>query len=388
MHRTNFRIARVLGIPIEINATWIITLVFVTGLLALQVYPQFLPDSSPHRNDVLLHWVMALISGIVFFVSVLLHELAHSVVARRQGIPVKAITLFIFGGVSQIAGEARRPLHEFLIAIVGPLTSLVLAGGLLLVLWAGSISTDEPLGLALQWLMWMNLVVAAFNMAPGFPLDGGRVLRSILWGITGSMLKATRLATMTGRAMGYSLMLIAGMAILGLIEFIDQWNALWFGIVGMFLESTARQSWFQARALDALSRHKASELMSSNLPLARAGDRLKDLVRAGQRHFIYFVTEGDDDRVVGVLTDRETGPFQRQDRLTVTAADTMIEPEEMPTAHPTQEASGMLHTMEAAGVWHLPVVDDGRVVGVVGKEDVLRLLARDLAPQRRLTGLS
>ena len=385
MHGTNFRIARVLGIPIEINATWIITLVFVTSLLALQIYPEVLPPSSPQRDNIALHWLMALGSGLVFFVSVLLHELAHSVVAKRQGIPVKAITLFIFGGVSQIAGEARRPLHEFLIAIVGPLMSLFLAGIFFAVLWVSGLSMSQPLAVVLEWLILMNLVVAAFNMAPGFPLDGGRVLRSVLWGISGNLLKATRLATITGRAMGYSLMLIGGVAIFDLIDFIDPWSGLWFGVLGMFLESSARQSWFQARALDALSKHKAAEIMTHDLKTAHRNDRLHALVSRGDKHYIYFVTD-DEERVSGVLTEKESAPFVRQGRLNVAADDLMLKPGAMPTAKLTDTASTMLQSMEAASVWHLPVVDDGQVIGVVSKENILRLLAREVMPNQRLTG--
>jgi Zn-dependent protease/CBS domain-containing protein len=385
LNSSNFRIARVLGIPIEVNATWIITLVFITSILALQFYPEALPRGSPHRDSLALHWIMAVASGIVFFASVLLHELAHSVVAKSQGIPVKAITLFIFGGVSQIGGEARRPLHEFLIAIVGPLMSLLLAGVFFAVIWVSNIDRSEPLAVVLEWLLLMNLVVAAFNMAPGFPLDGGRVLRSLLWGLTGNLLKATRLATATGRAMGYCLMFIGGLAILDLIDFIDPWSALWFGILGMFLESSARQSWFQARALDLLAKHRASEIMSADLTTAEGDEQIQYLIDRGGKRFIYFVTD-DDERVSGVLTEKETAPFQVQGRLTVTAADLMLRTEAAVTARPSDDAAAMLQRMEAEGVWHLPVIDEGRVVGVVAKEDILRLLARDLTPGRRLAG--
>jgi CBS domain-containing protein len=253
------------------------------------------------------------------------------------------------------------------------------------VIWVSNIDPSEPLAVVLEWLLLMNLVVAAFNMAPGFPLDGGRVLRSLLWGITGNLLKATRLATATGRAIGYMLMFIGGLAILDLIDFIDPWSALWFGILGMFLESSARQSWFQARALDVLSKHRASEIMSADLTTADGDEQIQYLINRGGKRFIYFVAD-DDERVCGVLTEKETAPFQAQGRLTVTAADVMIRTEAAATAKPADDAAAMLQKMEADSVWHLPVVDEGRVVGVVAKEDILRLLARDLTPGRRLAG--
>src|SRR3954453_1798128 len=177
----NFKIASVLGIPIVVNVSWIATLLFVTSVLALRIYPEVIPVESPNRDNVGVHWAMAIASGIAFFTSIVLHELAHSVIARRQGIPVKNITLFIFGGVSQIAGEARRPLHEFVMAIVGPLTSLLIAVACFGVWFVLGQSDEKPVSLVLEWLFLMNLILAIFNMAPGFPMDGGRVLRSVIW---------------------------------------------------------------------------------------------------------------------------------------------------------------------------------------------------------------
>jgi Zn-dependent protease/CBS domain-containing protein len=326
---------------------------------------------------------MAAASGLIFFASIVLHELAHSVVAKRQGIEVKAITLFIFGGVSQIASDARRPLHEFFIAIVGPLMSLVLAGVFFAIFFVGGFSDSEPLAIVLQWLIFMNLVVAAFNMAPGFPMDGGRVLRSALWGLTGNLLKATRLATTTGRAMGYSMMFIGGMAIFGVITFLDSWSGLWLGVLGMFLESSARQSWFQARALDLLSKYRAEEIMTPELETAYRGERVQFLVnRGGGRHFIFFVSD-EDDRVIGLVTEKETRALQAEGRMGVAAESVMLLPAQATTAGPNDDGASMLQTMEAASVWHLPVLDDGRVVGVVSKENLLRLLGQHLAPGRR-----
>jgi Zn-dependent protease len=382
----NIQIARVLGIPVVVNVSWLVTLAFVTSILALRFYPEVIPRSSPHRDDEVLHWVMALSSGLIFFASILLHELAHSVMARRLGIAVKSITLFIFGGVSQIASDAHRPLHEFAIAIVGPLTSVVLAGVFFALWWLTGLSSTDPLAIVLEWLFLMNLIVAAFNMAPGFPMDGGRVLRSLLWGISGNLLRATRLATIVGRGMGYSLMLIGGMAILGIITLIDAWSGLWFGILGMFLETSARQSWLQARALDVLAKFKAEDLMNEDLETAHRDERVRYLTnRAGGRHFIFFVSD-DDDRVVGVLTEKEVAAAGGEPALTATAGELMMRPEDASVATLQEDGATMLQRMEADSLWHLPVVSEGRVIGVVGKDALLRLLARDLIPRPRFAG--
>lgn len=379
----NLRLLRILGIPIEINVSWLITLAFVTSLLAMRVYPDWLPRSSPYRDDYVLHWVMAVCSGLAFFTSIVLHELAHSIVAKRQGIEVKAITLFVFGGVSQIAGEARRPLNEFVIAIVGPLTSLLLAGVFFLIFEVANFETGAPIALVIDWLFVMNLVVAAFNMAPGFPMDGGRVLRAGLWAISHSFIKATRWATIVGRTLGYTMMAVGGLTIFGIITFFDQWSGLWFGVLGMFLESSARQSWFQAHALDLLSKYKASDLMNPQLETANKAEHIRYLLgRGGGARFIFFISD-DDDRVVGVLTEKETAPMQLQGRLGIAAEDVMLKTTAIATAAPQDDAAKMLQSMESAAVWHLPVIDAGRVVGVVSKENLLRLLGQQLLPRGR-----
>jgi len=384
----NIQIARLLGIPIIVNISWLITLAFVTALLALRFYPTVFRPESPYRDDYAVHWAMAVASGLVFFVSIVLHELAHSIVARKQGIPVKSITLFIFGGVSQIGGEARRPLHEFIMAIVGPLTSLVLAGIFFGVWWLLG-HRENPLGLVLSWLAIMNLVVAIFNMAPGFPMDGGRVLRSLIWGVSGNLYRATRLATLLGRVLGYGLMIAGTLAFFETFDFIDPWSGVWFVFLGLFLESSARQSWLQARALDVLGRYKAEDVMSSDLETASSWEKVEYLMnraepvrsRRGVRRFIFFVSD-EEERVVGVLTEKEITRMRREERLSTTASDAMRRTEEVPVAELRDDGATMLQSMEANSVWHLPVISEGRVIGVVSKESLLRLMARNLLPQR------
>ena len=381
----SFQIARFFGIPIVVNASWLLTLAFVTTMLALRFYPEVIPPRSPHRDDEALHWVMALGSGIVFFLSILLHELAHSMVARKQGIPVRSITLFIFGGVSQIGGEAKRPLHEFAMAIIGPLTSLAIAGVFFGAWSVMGRSEEKPFAIVVEWLFFMNLIVAGFNMAPGFPMDGGRVLRALLWGVSGNLHRATRLATLAGRALGYSLMFIGAFAFFGLLRWIDPWSGVWFIILGLFLESSARQSWYQARILDTLARYSAEEIMTPDLETAGREERLRYLANRGGRRFIFFVSDPDES-VVGVLTEKEVAPVGDDERLTKSAGDVMLRPQDVPVAAPREDGASLLQRMEADAVWHLPVVSEGRVVGVVSKETLLRILARNLIPQPGLAG--
>jgi Zn-dependent protease/predicted transcriptional regulator len=384
LNRT-FRVARLLGIPVEVNVSWMFTLVFVTGFLALSVYPEIIPAGSPNRDKEWLHWVMALSSGLIFFGSILVHEFAHSVIAMRYGIPVKSITLFIFGGVSQISGEAKRPRHEFLMAIVGPLTSLVLAGGFFGLWVVAGASEERPVAIVLEWLFLMNLIIAAFNMAPGFPMDGGRVLRSLIWGVSGNLFRATRLATLVGRSIGYSLMFVGALAFIGLFQgYVSPWSGLWFALLGLFLESSAKQAWFQAKALDILSGYTAEDIMVEELPTTDRQVALTYLANRSDEHYIYFVAD-DDERVIGVLTEKEVAAVEPDERRTATAGEVMSSTQDVPVAALKEDGASLLQRMEAEATWMMPVVSEGNVVGVVSKLTLLRLLARNFIPQQAAT---
>jgi Zn-dependent protease/CBS domain-containing protein len=371
-----------MGIPIVVNLSWFLTLGFVAMALALWAYPNVFEPGSPYRNDKLVHWTMAVASGVVFFASILLHELAHSVVALRQGIPVKNITLFIFGGVSQIGGEARRPLHEFVMAIIGPLTSLLLSGLFFAAWWAFTgFSDTSPIAIVLQWLFFMNLVLAAFNMAPGFPMDGGRVLRAVIWGISGNSMGATRIATLAGRGLGYGLMVVGGLALFGTFrEYLSEWGGIWLIILGMYLENSAKQSWFQAKAVDILGHHFAEDLMHEELETAGKDERLHYLASRGGQRYIFFITD-ENERVVGVLTQHEVEAIPEADRGSTAAGNVMRPTAQFPVAMLREDAASMLQRMEQELTWFMPVVSDERVVGIVNKEDLLRLLARSFFPE-------
>jgi Zn-dependent protease/CBS domain-containing protein len=383
----NFTVLQILGIPIKVNISWFVTLVFVTSMLAIRFYPEVIPPRSPYRDDVLVHWAMALASGLVFFGSILLHELAHSIVARKQGIPVRGITLFIFGGVAQITAEAKRPLHEFLMAIVGPLTSVALGCLFFLAYFIAGGNERDPIPLVLQWLFFMNVVVGAFNLAPGFPMDGGRVLRSILWGVRGNFYGATRWATLLGQGMGYGLMALGSVAFLGTLGFVDPISGVWFFVLGLFLQTSARQSWAQTQALNTLGKYNAEDLMSRELETI---DRRATLTivrdRGARRRRFLFLVSNEDDAVLGVVTEKELARVPPERRGAATAEDAMLTAREATTAAPRDDGATLLQTMEAADVWHLPVVAEDRVVGVVSKESLLRIIANRMIQRPTLAG--
>lgn len=227
----SLRLGRIFGIPIEINISWVLVFLLLTYLLAGQF------DDVRLRWPVAQRWTVAMITVVLIFLSVLAHELSHSVMALSKGIPVRSITLFVFGGVSRLDREPQRPFIEFMVALVGPLLSIVLAalfGGVWFLLGRG----DSPVEVILLLLAWTNLSLGLFNLVPGYPLDGGRLLRAGIWGITGNRRKATRIAAGMGQAVGVA-MVVGGVSLAVFYEPVD---GVWLGIVGMFLFSMARGS--------------------------------------------------------------------------------------------------------------------------------------------------
>ena len=237
----SLRLCRVFGIPVEINITWVIIFLLLTYLLVNRLESQF-----PFW-PVAQQWTVAIITVALFFLSVLAHELSHSLVALSRGIPVAGITLFIFGGVSHLAREPERPSEEFLISVVGPLTSLaiaVAAGGVFVWLNSGSSfwpsRVSSPVEMVAFLLAWGNLMVGIFNMIPGFPLDGGRVLRAAVWAGSGSHLRATQVSARCGQAVG--VLMMAG-GVFYIVAW-DNWiDGIWAAVIGFFLLSVATSSY-------------------------------------------------------------------------------------------------------------------------------------------------
>ena len=236
----SLRLGRIFGIPVEINVTWVIVFLLLTYLLVNRF------DASPLRWPVAQQWAVAVITVVLFFLSVLAHELSHSLVALSRGIRVLGITLFIFGGVSHLAREPERPSEEFLISVVGPMTSIALAVAASAVLfwlspssWPWAAWNSSPVEMVAFLLAWGNLSVGIFNMIPGFPLDGGRVLRAIVWAGSGSYLWATRIAARCGQGVG--VLMIAGGIVFALRG--NLVDGIWAVFIGAFLFLVATRSY-------------------------------------------------------------------------------------------------------------------------------------------------
>ncbi len=366
MLRGSVQIAKIGGIAINIHVSWILIFILVTWTLAGSYFPQNYPQWSP-----VLYWTVGVATSVLFFVSVLLHELAHSFVARARGLPVRDITLFIFGGVAQIGEEPETPGTEFVMALVGPLTSIML-GVVFGAVWFWSRTVSEPLAALGMYLALINVVLGLFNMIPGFPLDGGRVLRSILWQATGSLQRATRWASLVGQAVAYLFILWGIWRI-----FTGDWvGGLWIAFIGWFLDNAASNSYRQLTVRNLLAGHTVSEVMSRECPEVDAGLTLERLVsdhmlRTATRCFP--VVEAGQLR--GLLTLHNIKGVS-QDRWGTTTVEQVMTPVgTLKRVRPDEELWTAMQDMTEEGVNQLPVMDDGRLLGMLGRDHILSFIS-------------
>ena len=383
--KNGLRIGRLFGINIYLDWSWLLIFLLVAWSLATQfalMHPAWGPE---------LAWSVAIAAALLFFASVLAHELAHSIVAQAQGIPVRNITLFLFGGVANIQQEPRSPRGEFLLAIVGPLTSLAIGGFCLLaVSLFAPLSADaalnpglafaslDPLTTLLLWLGSANIVLGIFNLLPGFPLDGGRVLRAILWGVTGNFRTATRWAAGVGQVLAW-LLIFSGIAMIFGVEIpffgTGLIGGLWLAFIGWFMSSAARQSYQQVVVHDMLEGVPAARLMRANVPAVSPGTSTSDLVH----HYMMGTDERafpvlDGDRLVGLVTLEDIRKVAREDWDTTSAAEIMTPADQLAVVQPQDDASAALDKLTERNVHQVPVISNGHLVGLVRSSDIMRWL--------------
>ncbi len=361
----SFRIGKIAGIDIDINVSWIIILVLLTVSLATGWFPQLYPGWSSGT-----YWVVGLISALLLFVSVLLHELAHSLVARRRGLPVKNITLFIFGGVSNIEQEPKSPGVEFQVAVVGPLTSLLI-GAICYLLLLPLRGTHSPLEGILFYLAVTNVLLGVFNLIPGFPLDGGRVLRSIVWKITGSLTKATRIASISGQVIAY-LFILWGIWQLFTGNVL---NGIWIGFIGWFLLSAAQSANSQATLASVFRGVTVGEVMNPKPVTVPANISLQQLIDA------YFLPGAlryalvmQADHLAGLITLSDIRHIPRERWANVPVSQAMIPLERLHVVSPQQSLSDVLPLMAGRDVNQLPVVQNGALVGILSRDAIVQYL--------------
>ena len=383
--RNGWRIGRLFGITIYVDWSWLLIFLLVTWNLATG-FAQAHPNWGPG-----LTWSVAIVAALLFFASVLAHELAHSIVARAQDIPVDNITLFLFGGVANLQQEPRSPRAEFLMAIVGPITSVVigviclLAAGLFMRLPAGALASPgsafaalDPLTTLLLWLGPINILLGIFNMLPGFPLDGGRVLRAVLWAATGNFRTATRWAARVGQAVAW-LMIFTGIAMAFGVEVpffgTGVVSGLWLAFIGWFLSSAARQSEQQVVIHDMLEGVPAARLMRSNVlavpPMISVGQLVYRYVM-GTDEQAFPVLEGD--RLLGLVTLEDIRKVPREEWDTTMARDIMTPANQLAVVRPQDDAATALDKLMEHDVRQVPVIADGHLVGLVRRRDIMRWL--------------
>jgi len=364
MNRQGISLGRVLGIPIVLDYSWFLIFALVAWTLASGYFP------SEFKNwPTAEYWLVGIATAIVFFLSVVLHELGHSVAAQHYGIPVSSIKLFVFGGVSQIETEPPSARVEFLMAVVGPLVSFVLAG-VFAGLGVAFASVAALLALA-KYLAYINGALGLFNLIPGFPLDGGRVFRAIVWGLTNNLRRATVIAANLGRFIGF-LFILFGVYQVFTGNFV---NGLWIGFIGWFLESAAMSQVQQQKLQDLLAGRRVSQAMSTNYTSVLPDTTIQTLVDRhvlgnGQRSFM--VEEGD--KVAGLLTLRDIKELPRAEWPATTAAQAMIPLAQVRRILPNEELWAAIEEMNHDGVNQLPVMTDGHIEGMLRREDIISYL--------------
>jgi Zn-dependent protease/predicted transcriptional regulator len=369
-------LGRIAGIKIGINWTWLIVFALITWSLATQIFP----DQNPGLSDA-TYVVIALVASLLFFLSILLHELGHAVQARRDGVEIEGITLWLFGGVAQFRGTFPSAGAEFRIAIAGPLVTLVL--GIFFVLVAVGLSMPDEVDAVAAWLGYINFSLLVFNLLPALPLDGGRVLRSLLWKLRGDFAWATRIASTIGRGFGY-LFIAGGVA---LFFWANEVSGLWLAFIGWFLLGAATAEARHLAVRDALDGLRVRDLMvrdpvtvTPDLTLADLYDR----VIWSHRYTTYPVVE--DGRVVGLLPFRSVAQVPRSEWAGKRVRDCMLSLDSVPQVRADDPAAEALAEL-SNGVGRGLVLEDGnRLAGLLSITDVVRALEVGALRRRQLQG--
>ncbi len=365
--QNGFFLGRIAGIPIYVDYSWFIIFILLTYALAAGYFPQIFPTHSP-----VTHWLLGAVASLLLFASVLIHELMHSVVARRNNIPISGITLFIFGGASQMTDEPGSAAAEFKMAIVGPLTSLVMA----VIFYAiARLAATQDCGVLLVGLSFyltvINLVLAVFNLVPGFPLDGGRVLRSIIWRITGDLTRSTRIASYVGIGVAYTLIFFGILSVLG-----GNISGIWLVLIGWFLQNAAQQSYQQLLIRRSLGEVKVRQIMTREVITVPADITLDHLVEDyffRYKHAAFPVSK--DERLVGLVVFNDIKDVSR-DHWSGTTAGQIARPLTSDLeAAPDDDAFEALERIAQGDTGRLLVIGDDGLEGIVSRKDIAGLIS-------------
>lgn len=374
--RNSLKLGKIAGIEIGIHYTWVLALLIITWSLAEGVFPIALP-----REAISTYWVMGILAALMLFVSVLLHELAHSLVAKARGINVAGITLFIFGGVSNLEKEPEKPSVEFIMAIAGPLTSLLLAG----VFWGIATLAEQfshtgylasqPKAF-LDYLVLMNLLLGVFNLIPAFPLDGGRVLRAIIWGSTHNLIRSTNIAAWVGRVFGWA------MIAYGLFEVVSRnfVGGMWIAFIGWFVSSAANAGRKQVTLQEHLSGRKVKDIMETNTvpvsPSTTVGQLVQNIFLERRRRAVPVTTDG---RLIGMVTISDVKKLPKE-RWPYTSIDAIMTPLPLFSVSPEDDLTEAMRLITRHDVNQLVVIRNDELIGIISRYDIIHhmQMAREL----------
>ena len=361
------------GFEVKIDTSWIVIALLVTWTLSAGYFPANIPDLSPA-----VYWTMGVVGAVGLFASIIFHEFWHSLVARRYGLPMKGITLFLFGGVSQMEDEPQEPKTEFLMAVAGPASSVVL-GFLFFFIYRLGTGAESALGQAvtgiLGYLAFINWILAGFNLLPAFPLDGGRILRSALWGWKSDLRWATETAAHFGTGFGFVLIALGVLSLLtgNLV------GGIWYVIIGLFLRNAAQMSYRQVLMRGELQGRKVRELMRTDPVTAPADITVEELVENYiYRHHYKMMPVVSEGRLVGCITTRQVKEIPREEWSSrrVRELSGTCSPEN--TIAAGVEVSQALAQMNSSGNSRLIVVDEDRLVGVITLKDLMGFISTRL----------
>ena len=355
------------GFDVSMNFSWLVIAFLVTWTLAAGVFPGKYPDLSTY-----MYWIMGAACSVGLLFSIVLHEFSHSMVARRFGMPIGGITLFVFGGIARMESSPPSPKAEALMALAGPVSSVVIGGVLFGVhqLTKGFLPT--PATGILEYLALINLILAAFNLIPAFPLDGGRVLRAILWSWKKSIRKATRIASTTGRVFSY---ILIGLGMLALLAG-NLITGIWWGLIGLFIGSSAKRSYRQMLLRRELEGETVSRFMEREPitvpPDITVEELLEDYV---YRHYKKMFPVADNGELKGCISTEEIKHVPEKERDTTTVEEIASLCSDSNTIRPDRDAAEALSRMHRNGTGRLVVSDNGRVKGIITLRDLLQLLS-------------
>jgi Zn-dependent protease/CBS domain-containing protein len=360
---------KLLGFQVRIDMSWIVLAVLVAWSLSSGLFPLYYKHLSTST-----YWIMGIIGAVGLFLSIVFHEFFHSLVARKYGMPMKGITLFIFGGMAEMSEQPTSAKAEFMMAAAGPISSVLMGLAFYALLVLGKqAGWSSPVKGVLAYLAWINMILAAFNLLPAFPLDGGRVLRSILWGVKKNLRWATRISSQVGTLFGFA------MIFFGFLNFFrgNFIGGLWWFLIGMFLQSTAKMSYRQLLTRKALEGETVRRFMKEDpvtVPSSTTVDRLvEDYIY--RYHFKMFPVVESSGRLLGCVTTKDVKALPKEEWGKKSVGEIAASCTEANTIRSGDDAVKALSRMSQNNMSRLMVVDNGHLAGVITLKDMLKFLS-------------